>query len=87
MDYRFFRSQPVETAVLRALACLCGYPVACRLLREGERLGYLVFFDDEPAGSTFGRQIEHCPTCTQKLALHRLLSRIPRKGKPTDDPG
>jgi hypothetical protein len=67
------------------LHCLCGHSILCQVLREGERLGSLVFFDDELTNSTYGECIEHCPTCSQKLALHRLLPRRLHEGKPAEN--
>jgi hypothetical protein len=63
-----------------AICCGCGYPVSCQVEREGERLGFLAFFDDEPTSPTYGERIEHCPECGLRLALHNLLSREPHKG-------
>jgi hypothetical protein len=63
-----------------ALGCGCGYPVSCQVEREGARLGFLAFFDDEPTSSTYGERIEHCPECGSSLALDNLLSREPHRG-------
>jgi hypothetical protein len=68
-----------------ALHCLCGHSISCQVLREGERLGSLVFFDEEPTNSTYGERIEHCPKCGRKPALHRLLPRRAHEGKPTEN--
>jgi hypothetical protein len=69
-------SQRVETAVPTTLSCLCGYTIVCLVVRDGERLGSIVYFDEEPTSPTNGGQIEnHCPGCGLRLALHRLLPR------------
>lgn len=85
MDYEFWGSQRVETAVRMTVGCSCGYPLACEVEREGERLGFLAFFDGEPTSSADGERIEHCPGCGQRLVLHRLLPRRPHEGKPTEN--
>jgi hypothetical protein len=59
--------QKMERGQKATLGCSCGYPLACEVEREGERLGFLAFFD--------GERIEHCPGCGQRLALHGLLPR------------
>ena len=56
-----------------AMHCACGHGIFCILEREGERLGFLAFFDDEPASSTRGERVEHCPGCGKRLAIHSLL--------------
>jgi hypothetical protein len=68
-----------------ALHCLCGHSISCQVLREGERLGSLVFFDEEPTNSTYGERIEHCPKCGRKPAIHNLLPRRLHEGKPTEN--
>jgi hypothetical protein len=85
MDRQSWESPQVETAVPTPLRCLCGYPVACELVSEGERLGFLAFFDDEEASPTYGEQVKQCPRCSQKLALHRLLPRRPHEDKPAEN--
>lgn len=85
MDHKSWESAQVETAVPTPLGCLCGYPVTCEPVREGQRLGFLAFFDDEEASPTYGEQVKHCPKCGQKLALHRLLPRRAHEGKPTEN--
>jgi hypothetical protein len=60
-----------------ALSCACGYSISCEVHPEGERIGYLAFFDDEPASEAFGERIESCPRCGQQLGLP-LLYRINR---------
>jgi hypothetical protein len=42
--------------------------------REGERLGFLVFFDDEPTSATYGEHIKDCPGCGEQLGLLVLLA-------------
>jgi hypothetical protein len=45
-----------------ALHCLCGHSILCQVVREGERLGSLVFSDDEVTTSTYGERIELAPS-------------------------
>jgi len=56
------------------LACACGYRVRCEVMRYGENLGELVFFDDKEASSTWGERVWHCPGCNDRLGLLGLLS-------------
>jgi hypothetical protein len=39
---------------------------------QGERLGFLMFFDDGLESETRGKQVSTCPGCGQKLGLHLL---------------
>ena len=61
-------------AVLR---CTCGYSVLCEVQPAGERIGFLAFFDDEPASETYGERLKSCPRCGEQLGLP-LLYRINR---------
>lgn len=67
--------QPQRTAeaaeVAVAMHCACGHGIFCTLERKGS-LGFLVFCDDEPASSTCGKRVEHCPGCGKRLAIHTL---------------
>ena len=83
MDRQSWESPQVDAAVLPTpLGCFCGYPVVCELVSEGERLGFLTFFDEEEASPTYGEKVKHCPRCGQKLAIHNLLPRRPHKSGP-----
>jgi hypothetical protein len=64
--------------VVGLVSCPCGHGIFCRIVREGERLGTVVFFDDEVTSETHGERIERCARCGQKLELHRLLPRTPK---------
>ena len=55
-----------------ALLCSCSYQILCELRGEGKRLGFPVFFDDQPASETHGEQPTSCPGCGQSLGLHML---------------
>jgi hypothetical protein len=57
---------------LAALLCACTYPILCEVSPQGERLGFLTFFDDGPESATRGQQVSNCPGCGQKLGLHLL---------------
>jgi hypothetical protein len=51
------------------LACSCAYCLVCREIRQGERLGFLSFFDDEPDSQTRGERVLECPGCGKRLGL------------------
>jgi len=51
------------------------------VVREGERLGVLHFFDDEPKSATYGQRVEDCPGCGERLGLLALFATGP-SGKP-----
>lgn len=51
------------------LLCVCGYRVRCEVMRYGESLGELVFFDDIESSTTRGERIWHCPGCHDRLGL------------------
>jgi hypothetical protein len=59
----------------------CGLPRGhgiCREVRcKVEGLGYLAFFDDESASSTYGERVELRPDCGQSLAIHIRLPKTP----------
>src|ERR687898_535598 len=41
----------------------CSYKVRCEVMRHGERLGELTFFDDEETSVTQGERVRYCPGC------------------------
>ena len=51
------------------LSCRCSYKVRCEVMRHGERLGELTFFDDEEASVTQGERVRYCPGCRSRLSL------------------
>lgn len=51
------------------LLCECSYKVRCEVMRHGERLGELTFFDDEEASVTRGERVWYCPGCRSRLSL------------------
>ena len=55
------------------LLCKCGYSICCTVRRERERLGFLVFFDDEEVSETYGERVACCPGCDARLDCHLLL--------------
>ena len=63
-------------AVLR---CVCGHAILCKVQPEGERIGFLAFFDDEPTSETRGQRVKACPGCGEQLGLP-MLYRIYRSG-------
>ncbi len=61
------------------LRCVCGYAILCEVQPEGERIGFLAFFDDEPTSETRGRRVKDCPSCGEQLGLP-VLYRVNRSG-------
>ena len=57
--------------------CSCTHRLLCEVEREGERLGFLHFFDDEPKSATYGQRIEDCPCCGERLGLLALFAASP----------
>jgi hypothetical protein len=57
--------------------CPCAHRIICVVVREGERLGLLRVFDDEPKSATYGERIEDCPSCGQRLGLLALFAASP----------
>jgi|SRR5215213_7732688 len=53
----------------------CGYKVRCGIMRYGDGLGGLVFFDDKEASITRGERVSHCPGCHDRLGFVGLRSR------------
>ena len=51
------------------LLCGCSYKVRCEVMRHGERLCELTFFDDEEASVTQGERVRYCPGCRSRLGL------------------
>jgi hypothetical protein len=56
------------------LLCACGYKVRCEVLRYGECLGEIAFFDDKEASTSQGERLWDCPRCHDRLALPSLRS-------------
>ena len=57
------------------LSCECSYKIRCEVIRHGERLGELTFFDDEEASATQGARVWYCPGCRSRLSLLSLRPR------------
>jgi hypothetical protein len=53
--------------------CTCGYKVRCGVLRYGDQLGGLVFFDDEKTSRTWGEKVRQCQGCNSRLDLPSLI--------------
>ena len=62
----------MEEAV--ALRCGCGHGILCEVMRAGEHLGFLAFFDAESRSETCGERVEHCPGCIEQLGLPMLFA-------------
>jgi hypothetical protein len=45
------------------LLCECGHSICCAVRQEGERLGFLVFFDDQEASKTYAEQVASRTAC------------------------
>jgi hypothetical protein len=54
------------------LLCECNYKVRCEVVRHGERLGELTFFDEEEGSITQGERVWYCPGCRSRLSLLSL---------------
>jgi hypothetical protein len=54
------------------LLCECSHKVLCEVMRHGEQLGELTFFDDEEASVTQGERVRYCPGCGSRLGLLSL---------------
>lgn len=54
------------------IRCNCGRPVRAGVLRGGERLGTLVFFD-ERCGADYAERITRCSGCGRRLDLLAVL--------------
>lgn len=67
----FYMKLPQSTAT--RFLCTCGHIISCHLRREGERLGFLTFFDAEEVSETYGEQVASCPDCEALLDYHLLL--------------
>ncbi len=59
----------MKEAAITTLLCACAYRILCEVRREGERLGFLVFFDGEKASETYQERVESCPRCGERLGL------------------
>ena len=59
------------------LRCTCGHSILCEVQPEGERIGFLVFFDDEPTSETYGEWVKSCPSCGEQLGLPLLYRSNP----------
>jgi hypothetical protein len=55
------------------LLCECGYSICCAVRQEGERLGFLVFFDDQEASKIYAEQVTCCPGRDARLDYSLLL--------------
>jgi hypothetical protein len=72
LGYDAVRDSPPALAF--RLLCACGYKVRCEVLRYGECLGEIAFFDDKEASTTQGEQLWNCPRCHDRLTLPGLRS-------------
>lgn len=55
------------------LVCECGRSIRCTVGYEGERLGFLRFFDDPRPGEIHGERVTCCPGCGAGLEPHLLV--------------
>ena len=49
------------------LRCACGHAILCEVMRLGERLSTLTFFDNEATSETHTERVESCPGCGEQL--------------------
>lgn len=70
--YDVVRDSPPALAF--RLLCACGYKLRCEVLRYGECLGEIAFFDDKEASTTQDERLWDCPRCHDRLALPSLRS-------------
>ncbi len=73
------RAQVVLEKQSTSLRCACGYGLAVELRREGERIGTVALFDDEPASDARGERVCECPGCGAALGLHALAPANPSR--------
>jgi hypothetical protein len=62
------------------MRCLCSYAISVALLNAGEQLCTITFFDGEPMSVTYDELVRECPSCRERLGLHRLLPRSRQQG-------
>ena len=55
------------------LECQCGHSIYCDVRHNGDRLGFLAFFDAQEFSETYGEQLANCPECGAWLGVHLLL--------------
>ena len=60
---------------LVALRCVCSHAISVVLRDLGESMCSITFFDDEPTSETCRERVRECPSCGERLGLHRLLPR------------
>jgi hypothetical protein len=54
------------------LSCACGYKVRCEVLRYGDGLGEIAFFDDQETSVTYGERVRYCLGCQDRLSIAGL---------------
>jgi hypothetical protein len=55
-----------------SLSCACGNRVRCEVMRYGDALGEIVFFDDQESSITYGERVGYCPGCHDRLSIASL---------------
>jgi hypothetical protein len=55
------------------LRCVCGHSILCKVHSAGKGIGFLAFFDDEPASETCCERVKACPDCSRHLGLPTLI--------------
>jgi len=55
-----------------SLSCTCDHKVRCEVMRHGDGLGEIVFFDDEQTSATLGERVGYCPGCQERLSIANL---------------
>jgi hypothetical protein len=72
---------------LAALRCACGHGISVELRDTGERVGYAVFFDNEPTSETYSVRVHECPGCGGVIGLHTLIPSDIHRRKPEGPKG
>ena len=71
---QYMQDEEEETTEAK-LRCVCSYRILCEVRPWGERIGFLAFFDDEPASGTYTQRVESCPNCGEQLGLPLFFKR------------
>lgn len=79
MSERAKDEQMLEELV--AMRCLCSYAISVALVEAGDQLCTIIYFDGEPMSETYDERLRECPSCSERLGLHRLLPATDTRSK------
>jgi transposase len=65
-----------QTTRTTRVPCHCGHSIYCKVRGEGERLGFLTFFDAEEVSETYGKQVACSRGCGAILDYRLLLQAV-----------